>query len=173
MTNLRSLGLYHYGYSLSHKVNFDFAKSATHGTLPIYSKMQNSKKRVLRAFYRATGMTMILTIALSLPFLLFPRFVINLIFGSQWLEVTTFLHWLVLAGILQSLSALFYSFFMAKKAYFAINIHLASSVVSMTFLVLILGQRYGLEGAAMAIFLSRLINVPLLIWRFLKVKNEF
>jgi lipopolysaccharide exporter len=173
MTNLRSLGLYHYGYSLSHKVNFDFAKSATHGTLPVYSKLQDSKKRLLRAFYKATGMTMLLVITLSIPFLLFPEFVINLLFGSQWLEVTEFLHWLVLAGILQSFSALFYSLFIAKKEYLAVNIHLASSVLTMAFLVITLGQKYGLEGAAIGIFLSRLINVPLLIWRFVKVKNDF
>lgn len=172
MTNLRSLGLYHNGYSLSHKVNFEFAKSATHGTLPIYSKLQSSKKRLFRAFYRATAMTMLLVTVLSLPFLLFPQFIINLILGSQWLEVTKFLHWLVFAGILQSLSALFYSLFMAKKAYFYVNLHLASSVIVMATLVLLLGRNYGLEGAAIGIFLSRLINIPLLIFGLLKIKNE-
>jgi lipopolysaccharide exporter len=172
MTSLHNLGLYHYGYSLSHKVNHEFAKSATHGTLPIYSRLQNSNKRLIKAFYRATATTMILVVGLSLPFLLFPEFVINLLFGSQWLEVTRFLHWLVLAGIIQSFSALFYSLFMAKKAYFSVNLHLVSSVLSMVLLITWLGSQYGLVGATFAIFLSRLINIPLLIWRFIKIKND-
>jgi O-antigen/teichoic acid export membrane protein len=172
MTNLHSLGLYHYGYSLSHKVNHDFSKSAAHGTLPIYSRLQNSNKRLIKAFYKATGSTMLLVIGLSLPFLLFPNFVINLLFGSQWLEVTEFLHWLILAGIIQSFSVLFYSLFMAKKAYFSVNLHLASSVVTMVTLIMVFGPQYGLVGATFAIFVSRLLNIPLLIWGFLKIKND-
>ncbi|NCN87458.1 MAG: oligosaccharide flippase family protein [Candidatus Pacebacteria bacterium] len=172
MTSLHSLGLYHYGYSLSHKVNHDFAKSATHGTLPIYSRLQNSNKRLIKAFYKATASTMVLVILVSLPFLLFPTFVINFLFGSQWLEVTKFLHWLVLAGIVQSFSVLFYSLFMAKKAYFSVNLHLSSSVLTMLILIIIFGSQYGLVGATFAIFLSRLLNIPLLIWRFLKIRNE-
>lgn len=172
MTSLHNLGLYHYGYSLSHKVNHDVAKSVTHGTLPIYAKLQSNKSRLLRAFYKATATTMVLVIILSLPFLLFPEFIINLIFGSQWLEVAKFLHWLVLAGILQSFSAMFYSLFMAKKAYFSVNLHLISSVVTMAILILVLGPTYGLMGTTFAIFLSRLLNVPLLVWGLLKIKNE-
>lgn len=172
MTSLHNLGLYHYGYSLSHKVNHDFARSATHGTLPIYSKLQSHRSRLIKAFYKATTSTMVMVVLLSLPFLLFPELIIKLVFGDQWLGVAKFLHWLVLAGILQSLSAMFYSLFMARKAYFSVNLHLASSVITMVVLILLLMPNYGLVGATFAIFLSRLLNVPLLLWGFVKINNE-
>lgn len=169
---VRSLGLYHYGYSLSHKVNFDFARSAIHGTLPIYAKLQSNKKRLLRAFYRTFGATLSLVVVGSLPLLFFPAFFVNLILGEQWLEVVGFVRPLVLAGILQSVAVLFYSLFIAKKDYLSINLHLGFTVVLMVSLVLWLSGLYGLQGAAAAIFISRLLALPILGWRFLKIKNE-
>lgn len=172
LIGLRGLGLYHNAYSLAHKINYDQAKSATFGTLPIYSKLQNHPARLMRAFFRATLTTMMIVVGASIPILMFPHFFVNLILGSQWLEITGFVHWLVWAGIIQSFSALCYSLFMAKKNYFSVNLHLAFSVVLMAVMVMTMSQNGGLGGAAMAIFLSRLIGVPILIWQVYRLNYE-
>lgn len=172
LTGIRNLGLYHNGYAFAHRVNYDQAKSVTHGTLPIYSKLQNNPSRLLRAFLRATLTTMLLVTVISLPLLLFPSFFIELLLGEQWVEISGFLHWLVLAGIIQSFSALCYSLMLSKKAYSMVNLHLASSVICMAVLVTIMSRTSGLEGASFAIFISRLINVPILIWQISLIKNE-
>lgn len=172
LTGVRNLGLYHNAYAFAHRVNYDQAKSVTHGTLPIYSKLQNNPSRLLRAFLKATLTTMVFVSAISVPLLLFPDFFVRLLLGEQWLEISGFLHWLVLAGIVQSFSALCYSLMMAKKAYLMVNLHLASSVVLMSVLVFFMSQSGGLAGAAFAIFISRLVNVPILIWQIILIKNE-
>lgn len=169
---IRSLGLYHNAYAFAHRINHDQAKSVTHGTLPIYSKLQNNPSRLMRAFYKATATTMLLVGLASVPILVFPQFFVNLLLGSQWLEISSFLHWLVLAGILQSFSALCYSLMMAKKSYSMVNVHLASTVILMALLVWFFGDRDGLSGASFAIFISRLINVPILVWQIWQIKNE-
>lgn len=171
MLGVRSLGLYDYSYALAHKTNYDFAKSATHGTLPIFSKLRNSKQRLLRAFYRSTFATIFLVTLTSLPLLLFPEFFVRLILGREWLDVVPFLHWLVLAGILQSLSLMFYSLFVAKGRYLAINIHSGLTIVLMTSLVILLGGKYGLSGAAASILVARVIALPLLLYSFMKIRN--
>jgi len=172
LTGVRNLGLYHNAYAFAHRVNYDQAKSVTHGTLPIYSKLQNNPSRLMRAFMKATLTTMVFVTAVSVPLLLFPEFFVNLLLGEQWLEISGFLHWLVLAGIIQSFSALCYSLMMAKKAYSMVNLHLASSVFLMAILVFFMSKSGGLSGAAFAIFISRLVNVPILIWQIIQIKNE-
>lgn len=172
LSGIRNLGLYHNAYAFAHRINYDQAKSVTHGTLPIYSKLQNNPSRLMRAFLRATVSTLLMVSVVSIPILLFPRFFVELLLGEQWVEIAGFLHWLVLAGIVQSFSALCYSLMMAKKAYGMVNLHLVSSVVLMAVLVTVMSRVSGLPGAAFAIFISRLINVPILIWQIVLLKNE-
>lgn len=172
VAGVRNLGLYHNAYAFAHRVNYDQAKSVTHGTLPIYSKLQNNPSRLLRAFFKATFTTMLFVSAVSIPLLLFPEFFVRLLLGEQWLEISGFMHWLVLAGIVQSFSALCYSLMMAKRAYMMVNLHLASSVLLMSVLVFFMSQTGGLSGAAFAIFISRLVNVPILFWQIIMIKNE-
>lgn len=172
LNGIRGLGLYHNAYAFAHRINYDQAKSVTHGTLPIYSKLYQNPSRLFRAFFKATSSTMLMVTLVSVPILLFPSFFVELLLGEQWLEIAGFLHWLVLAGIIQSFSALCYSLMMAKKAYKMVNFHLASSVLLMAILVSVFSNVNGLPGAAFAIFISRLINVPILIWQILTLKNE-
>lgn len=172
LSGIRSLGLYHNAYSFAHRINHDQAKSVTHTTLPIYSKLQAHPSRMMKAFWRATLSTMLLVVAVSIPLLLFPQFFVFLLLGKQWVEIAGFLHWLVLAGVVQSFSVLCYSLMMAKKAYVYVNFHLASSVILMAIMVVVFNYYGGLPGAALAIFVSRLINLPILFWQIIKIKNE-
>ena len=100
----------------------------------------------------------------SLPLLLFPGLIVDLILGDQWLSATPLLRFLVLAGLLQSLSTQLYNFQIAHKKYNVMNIHLLTSVVTMICLMLVFTPRYGLLGAAGAIFASRLISLPIIGW---------
>lgn len=164
-----SLGLYHNAYSLGHKVNYDFAKSVNHSVLPVFTKIVNEKQRLKSAFFKSIFVTAIITIGLSLPLLIAPEFIVSLILGEKWLSITPYLYLFVIAGILQSISIIFYSVFYAKKKYKTVNTHLLFTVTLLIVLLMILPQKYGITGAGIAVVVSRLVSLPILFYKVTKL----
>jgi len=168
-----SLGLYHNAYSLGHKVNYDFAKSANHSILPVFTKIVTEADRLKNAFIKSIVVTSIITVGFSIPLIIAPKFIVSLILGEQWLSITPHLYLFVIAGIIQSISIIFYALFYAKKKYSTVNFHLLITVIMLTTLLLLLPKQYGLQGAGIAIVLSRLITLPYLFFKaFLLFKGK-
>jgi PST family polysaccharide transporter len=166
------LGIYHNAYSLSHKANYDFSKSAHHSTIPVFTKLADKTERLTRAFFKSLAALLAFVIAISLPLLLFPHFFVNLILGSQWLDAVPLLRPLVLAGIVQSISNLSYALFLAKKQYQLMNWHLFSSFILMSVLIIWWGGQAHLLGAVLGILVSRIITLPLVIVGILRATKS-
>ncbi len=167
-----SLGLYHNAYSLGHKTNYEFAKSINHSTLPIFSKIADDVKRLKKAFLKSMFATILIVSAISLPLFIAPEFIVNLVLGEKWLVVVPNLYLFVVAGILQSITIIFYTVFYAKKRYKALNLHLGFTVLTLIILIKILSQNTGITGAAQALVISRAITLPFLIIETIKIFQE-
>lgn len=167
LTSTAALGVYHNAYGLGHKVNYDFIKSANHSTFPIFTKLASEPQRALNAFLKSTGAMMTLAFLASVPLFLFPGFFVQLILGEKWLEAVPLIRWMVMAGFLQGLTSLMYNFLIATKSYLIMNLHLAITVILMVLLLLILAPSSGLLGAVVAIFVSRLVTLPIIILGFM------
>lgn len=161
-TTTFDLGLYDRSYALMHKINYDFAKSATHGTFPIFTKLIDQPTRLQRAFVRSSLATLAFVTVTSLPFFLFPELAIQLIFGDQWLAAIPLVRWLVIAGLLHSVTTLIYNYLISLQAYLLMNVHLALSVCLLVIFTLWLSQSYGLQGAVVGVMLARAIPLPVL-----------
>lgn len=166
---IHGLGLYHNAYALAHKVNYEPTKAITHSTFPVYTKIADDHQRLKRGFLRSLAVTCGLISLTSLPLLVAPHLVVSLLLGEQWLEIVPVLKWLVFAGVLQSISIVIYNLFLAKSAYKLMNFHLFLSITLMVSLMLVLPGKYGLLGGSLAIFLSRLLSMPLLIAGTVKI----
>jgi PST family polysaccharide transporter len=163
-----ALGIYSNAYALSHKFNLQFAKSVQFGTFPIYVMMANQKERLRRAFWKATTISLGAFFAASLPFLLFPHWIVLVFLGEKWLEVVPILRPLVIAGMLQSFITLSVALFTATRRYDWLNLSLFVNVTTLVLFVVILGQHYGLMGSVMGVLLSRTVVMPFSfygIWR--------
>lgn len=171
VVGVHNLGLYHNGYALAHKSSYEPAKAIVHSTFPVYTKIAGDSERLRRGFLRSLFATCCLVFLTSLPLLIAPDFFVNLLLGEQWLEVIPVVRWLVLAGILQSISIVIYNLFLAKSAYTFMNLHLFLSVVILIGLLLVLPERYGVLGGGMAVFFSRFFTAPLLFIGTIKVLN--
>lgn len=165
LTSTADLGIYHTTYSLSHRLNYDFAKSAGHSIFPILAQFKNDRTRVRRAILKSLIATLGLGTVLSIPFMVFPEQAILLLLGEQWLSGASILPWLIVAGLVQSISIFFYNGFLIKKRYTAINMHLAVTVMLMLSCMWWFGTRYGLQGAVVGILVSRVLTLPLLVWQ--------
>ncbi|MFZ5376903.1 MAG: oligosaccharide flippase family protein [Patescibacteria group bacterium] len=164
IVGLHSLGIYHNAYALSHKVNYDVAKSIYHGTFPILTKIAHKTERINQAFKKSFLVTLIIGVLGSLPVILFPGLVVKILLGEQWLEATHLVVPLTIAGLIQSLSLCTYGYFIARKMYRIVNLHLVATLILMAIAIIILGKWQGLFGAVVGITLSRLITLPIVGW---------
>ncbi len=165
-----NLGLYHNGYSLGHKTNYDITKSVGHGTLPIFTKIGADKPRLKNAFVRSMTVSSLLAIVISLPLFIFPEFVVSLLLGSQWLAITEYLGVITFAGLVHALSTSTYPLFLATKNYKIINSHLFVTLLVMLPLILYGSINYGVLGACVAIAVARCVSAPIIA---LGIHHEF
>jgi len=162
------LGLYHNAYALSHKLNYDLARSVHHGTLPVYTKIADDSQRLRKAILKTFVFIGLLLLITSVPVLIFPDFFVNLILGSQWLAVVPLIKWLILAGVIHSLVLIGYTLFLAKSAYRILNIHQFINLILTISLIIILGQSQGLIGAVKGLALGRVLSLPIIIYGIYK-----
>lgn len=158
------LGIYQNAYALSHKPTYGIAQSLSHSTLPIYTKMTSNPARLKRAFIRSKFALLGLMIVISSPLFIAPTYLVNLLLGEKWLQVIPCLRWLIGAGILHGLADTTYALFIATHNYFAMNTHRVMVVILFLPLLFWLGGTHGLVGAAQAVFIARLLSLPLLLW---------
>ena len=163
MLDAHQLGIYHNSYSLSHKLNYELSKSAHHGLMPVFSNLhkEDEQPRLRRAFKSSIFSTFLLSLALSLPLIIWPSFFVNLILGDQWLEASQIIGILVLAGLVHSLTNIVYALQIAQKRYLPMNFHLLVSLLLMIAGIISLTPTYGLYGACLGILLARVISLPI------------
>jgi len=166
-TNITSLGFYQNAYALSHKPNFDLSQSVAHSVLPVFAQISGSPKRLKKAFSRSTLVSMSIFLLLSLPLLIYPQITI-IILGDNWFNSIPLVRPLVLAGIIQAFSNLCYNLFYIQKKYKIVNYHLGFSTLLMAILIVFLTPKYGIVGAAWAVFISRALPLLMIISFFIK-----
>lgn len=159
-----ALGLYQPTYGICHEANYELAKSANHGTMPIYSRLLKEPGRLKRAFSKASASTLGLGLLLSLPLLFFPGPIINFIFSDKWSGAIELVPWLVVAGWLQAMIMVVYSLFFARNYLKIMNFHALVTFIAMVGGIWYFTQHYGLIGAGMGLVVSRLIGLPVLLW---------
>ncbi len=84
ITGKTNLGYYHNAYAISHKPNYELAKSVHHSTLPVFTKIKNDSQRLKRAFWKSRLSAVGLFVTASLPFLIFPQLIVFFL-GNQWI----------------------------------------------------------------------------------------
>ena len=171
LLGVAQLGSYQNGYALTHKPTYGIAQALSHSTFPIFSKFNHTPARLRRAYFRSTGVLILLLCIPAVPFIFFPDLLVSIVFGPQWMEVAPLLPWLVGAGIVHAVFTVSYTVLITLEKYRLLNWHRASILLIFVPLVLFLAQQYGLVGAAAAVFLARVCTLPILavgLWKVLR-----
>jgi len=166
------LGLYHNGYTISHKLCYEPAKAANYSLLAAYTKLTTDQRRFWRGAMKAFALLLLGLVAIGLLLITFRQLVVSLALGSQWQAVVNILPWLTLAAITQGVIAFIYNILIARKNYSLINWHLAVTLPTMSAAIWLAGLKFGLVGAVAALALSRtFLLIPLMIWTYFLVKK--
>lgn len=162
------LGLYQPTYGLTHEATYEIAKSAHHGTLPVFTRIEAEAARLKRAFLRTLGTTMGLVTLGSLPLLIFPALIIQIVLGDQWQGAVEIVRWLTLAGWIQALSMVCYTLLLARRKVHSMNWHMGLNLVLLVGLVYWGGVQAGLLGAVLGLLASRVLALPVLAMAVVK-----
>ena len=164
-----SLGLYQVAYKISTLPLTEVTQVFGRVNFPIYVKIARDKDRLKKAFKK----TLLATVALVLPFgiaiFLFPKLIILIILGENWLEATEVLRVLSIFGVIMAVIYSFNALFLAvKKQEYVMYVSLVA-FMGMAIVIIPLVSIYGMVGAAYSAIAGSLLAAPLVIYFYKKI----
>lgn len=163
------LGIYDMAYSISTLPLNEISDIVARVTFPVYVKISDDKKRLRRAYIRTILLTTVLVSPMLLLLLLFPKELILLFLGSNWIQAADILRVLAVFAMLSILGspsgAVFYA---VKKQKYLTVISIISFFVMIASIVPLISQ-FGLIGAGFAAMLGSLATIPFMTYYLIKV----
>lgn len=169
---LTSLAYYDNAYKISMLPITEIGNVIQQVTLPIYTKFHDDRDRLWKAFIKMMGLITVLTIPIGIIFMLYPRDIILIILGSQWLPAAPVLQVLTVFGVARAISgtpsALFYS--IGKQNY--VTIITFVSFISLAVTIIPFTYWFGLLGAGYSAIFATVAAIPVIIYFTFKVFNS-
>ncbi len=163
-----SLGIYDMAYSISMLPLNEISDIVARVTFPVYVRISDDKKRLRRAYIRAILLIVVVVSPISLLFLLFPKQLIFLFLGPNWIQAADVLRVLAVFAMISALGspsgAVFYS---VKKQKYVTVISIVSFVVMISSIFPLINQ-FGLIGAGIAAVLGSLATLPFMTYYLIK-----
>lgn len=173
MLGKSALGLYDMTYRISLLPITEVGDVAARVMFPVFTKFSEDKKRLLRAYVKVTLFIAAVTIPIGCILFFFPKEIILLVLGDKWLEAAPVLQVLTVFGVIRSITnpsgAVFLS--VKKQEY----ITLTTFVGALTLMILIVPfvLNFGLIGAGLSAVVASIVQIPVLVYVFIKVfKNN-
>ena len=167
--NTTSLGLYDAAYKISSLPISEVADVFGRVVFPVFSKISGDITRLKKAFVQTFLSVLVLTIPFGLVFYFFPREIIVIVLGSNWLEAAPVLRVLSVLGIIRGLmgpvSALFLSL---KKQEYVTYVTLAG-VIGLMVTIIPLVKMYGIYGAGIAAMIGAFASWPFAAYYLMKI----
>jgi O-antigen/teichoic acid export membrane protein len=167
-----SLGIYQVAYKFSTLPISEIANVVNQVIFPVLSKFSDDKERLRKAFFRMTAVNSVGAVSLGLPIFLLAGPIILIFMGEQWLSAVPIIRILAVYGIIRtvfgSFSALFLS--VGKQEYVAKMLFVR--FLGLLIFVVPLVSIFSMEGAAYAMLISCIVEIPVIIYFTVKVLGK-
>ena len=169
MLGSSSLGIYQMAYKLSILPISEVSDVVSQVVFPVYSKIEEDTKRLLKAYFKTMVLTILGGVAVGGIIFLYPKEIVTIILGSQWLSVVPVLKVLSIYGIFRTISGPSSALFLAKgkQNYVTLMNFTRFSAILITIFPLIL--IYGITGAGYSVLIGVLIELPIIILFIFKI----
>lgn len=165
------LGLYMRAYSISLIPITEISDVFNQTTFPIYVKIADDRRRLMRAYVRTLALVWILVLPIGLLLFIFPKEFINIILGDKWLSVAPVLQILAIYGTLRAITrttiGVFYSLHRQDIITKVTGINFA--VLAITIVPFV--NKWGLNGAGFSALLGTAVSTPFIYYFLRKVMN--
>jgi O-antigen/teichoic acid export membrane protein len=163
------LGIYEMAYTISIAPLSEISDVINQVVFPVYSKIQENRKRLLLAFAKTTLFISLGAAIVGGIIFFFPAQIITILLGTKWLSAVPALRILAIYGILRAVSAPASVVFLAvgRQNYVTVMTFARFAALIVTIYPLVVS--FGLVGAAYSALLSVVIEIPVIVFLFIKI----
>ncbi len=163
-----TLGVYQMAYKISILPISEISDVVNKVIFPVYSKIEEDRYRLRKAFIKTTSIVSLGTIILGILIFSFPETIITIILGPQWLSAVLVLKTLslygVLRGILSPASAVFLA--IGKQEYVTLMTFVRFGALIITIVPFV--SMFGMVGAVYSVIFSAIAEIPVILFLLYK-----
>lgn len=167
-----SLGLYQQAYKISTLPVSEVGEIFNKVTLPVFVEISNQKKRLKDAFLKTILVITFLVIPFGTILILFPRELILLVLGENWVEAESALQILAIFGVIKAISNFGFSLFLALKKQEIVTLITFVGILGLSVSILPLVRAYGIVGAGISTIIGILVSLPFTFYCLIKVFKD-
>ncbi len=167
------LGLYQVAYKISSLPVSEVADVFSKVTFPIYVKITSDPKRLIKAFLKTAKTSSLIMVLMGLGIIIFPKEIVLIILGENWLSSVPILRVLAVFGVLKGIVGISLSLFLAQEKQEYVTAVTFATLLSLVISIFPLVNRYGTVGAAYSAVLGSVVGL-LIAFYYTKrmLKNE-
>ncbi len=169
MLSLNALGLYQQAYKISSLPISEVADSFGKVTFPIYSKIAGDRQRLKKAFIQVSLGISVLIIPFGLLLFLFPKIIIKILLGDNWLAAAPALKVLAVFGVIRAISGSASALFLAVKKQQFVTMITFVSILGLALSIIPLVLRFGIVGAGYSAIIGSVAALPIILYYLVKV----
>lgn len=167
--NTSSLGLYQVAYKISSLPITEIADVIGKVTFPVFVDISGDITRLKKAFNKTILFVSIVATVIGLVLFVFPREVVMLILGEQWLAAVPALRVLSILGIIRAILTVPNAVFLAFKKQEYVTTTTFVSLLILAITVVPLVSKYGIWGAAVSATIGAAVSIPFSVYFTYKV----
>jgi O-antigen/teichoic acid export membrane protein len=160
-----SLGSYQMAYRIAILPITEITDVFNRVTLPIYLAIGGDQFRLRKAFWKVVATMTALSIPFGIVISLFPKLLVQIFLGNQWLTITSLLPLLALFGVVRAVTTACFPLFLSVKKQEYITVFTLISIVGLSLTIWPFVSWWGAYGAALSALVGALIAVPYLGYR--------
>ncbi len=169
LLNTTSLGLYQMAYKISSLPLSEIGDVVIKVTFPIFVKISGDISNLKAAFYKTITAVTFIVIPFGVALFLFPRELVLMILGSNWLEIVPVVKVLSFFGVARAVISCTYPLFLSlKKQQYITNITLVG-ILGLGLTIIPLVKTWGILGASISALIGLVATIPVTFYYVNKV----
>jgi O-antigen/teichoic acid export membrane protein len=164
MLGVTSLGYYDNAYKISMLPITEIGNVIQQVTFPVYVHICSDKQRLWRAFRKTLMIVVLLTLPFGIAFYFFPKQLILLFLGSQWLPAVPVLQILAIFGVARAISGTPSSLFFALGKQTYVTAITLVSFLALAITIVPFTYWFGLVGAGYSAVFATFTAIPVIAY---------
>ncbi|KKP40726.1 hypothetical protein A2130_04060 [Candidatus Woesebacteria bacterium GWC2_33_12] len=166
------LGIYQQAYKISTLPITEISETFQKVTFPLYSKMVAENASIKKIYLKTLLTTSLIIIPFGIVLYLFPKEIVILILGNQWLSAAPVLQVLASFGVVKTIANSSFPLLLANKRQDLVMALTLIGIIGLGTTIYPLVNIYGLVGAGISTIIGSLVMIPPAFYWVRKLTND-
>lgn len=172
MLDVYSLGIYQQAYRISTLPITEVTETFQKVSFPVYSKMIKQGLSIKTIYFKTLLTTCLIVIPISLIVFLFPKEIVTLLLGSNWISAVPVLQVLVIFAVVKTIANSVFPLLLAHKRQDLVMLLTFMGIIGLAISIYPLVNMFGLVGAGLSTIIGSLLMIPLGLYYAKKYTNN-